>query len=119
MAKKILIVDDQFGIRTLLTEVFQEDGFDTCDASNGKDAIQLTYAEKPDLILLDMKIPGMDGLDILRYLREEDNGVDVIIMTAYGEADRMKEAKALGALAYIAKPFDIDYVRERVRELIT
>lgn len=118
MKKKILIVDDQFGIRALLSEVFQDEGFDTLQASNGNDALQLITAEQPDMILLDMKIPGMDGLEILRKIRGNRNEVNVIIMTAYGEASRMKEAKSLGVLAYIAKPFDIDFVRGRVKELM-
>lgn len=118
MNKKILIVDDQFGIRALLSEVFQDDGFETFEASNGNDALKLLGLEKPDMILLDMKIPGMDGLEILRKIRADQNEVNVIVMSAYGEVTRMNEAKSLGVLAYIAKPFDIDIVREKVRKLL-
>jgi two-component system, response regulator, stage 0 sporulation protein F len=115
MSEKVLIVDDQFGIRVLLKEVFEKDGYETYDASNGKLALELIEEKKPDLILLDMKIPGMDGLEILREIRNRDLNVNVIMMTAYGELEMINEAKKLGAIAHFAKPFDIDEVRRKIR----
>ncbi len=64
MAGKILIVDDQFGIRILLNEVFQKEGYETYQAANGVQALDLFAKHSPDLVLLDMKIPGMDGVEI-------------------------------------------------------
>ncbi|MNC09148.1 Sporulation initiation phosphotransferase F [compost metagenome] len=109
--KKILIVDDQNGIRILLMEVFNVEGYQTFQASNGKLALEIVRKESPDLVLLDMKIPGMDGLDILKHIKQIDVSIKVIMMTAYGELDMIKEATDLGALTHFTKPFDIDELR--------
>lgn len=108
---KVLIVDDQNGIRVLLMEVFSSEGYSTFQASNGKLALEIVRQEKPDLVLLDMKIPGMDGLEILRHIKTIDVDIKVIMMTAYGELDIIKEATDLGALMHFTKPFDIDEMR--------
>lgn len=115
--KKLLIVDDQNGIRVLLLEVFGSEGYETYQASNGKLALDIVKHEKPDLVLLDMKIPGMDGLEILKRIREIDTEIKVIMMTAYGELDMIKEAMELGSLAHFTKPFDIDELRIAVNNL--
>ena len=109
--KKVLIVDDQNGIRILLVEVFSVEGYQTFQASNGKIALEIVRNEFPDLVLLDMKIPGMDGLEILKHIKQMDESIKVIMMTAYGELDMIKEASDLGALMHFTKPFDIDELR--------
>lgn len=109
--KKLLIVDDQNGIRILLMEVFNSEGYTTFQAANGRLALEIARSESPDLVLLDMKIPGMDGLEILKHLKEIDPAIKVIMMTAYGELDMIKEATNLGALMHFTKPFDIDEMR--------
>ncbi|GAB2717395.1 response regulator [Paenibacillus thermoaerophilus] len=111
---KLLIVDDQNGIRILLMEVFSSEGYVTFQASNGKLALEIVRMESPDLVLLDMKIPGMDGLDILKHIKQINPDIKVIMMTAYGELDMIKEASDLGALKHFTKPFDIDELREAV-----
>lgn len=114
--KKVLIVDDQNGIRVLLVEVFSNEGYNTFQASNGKLALEIVRNESPDLVLLDMKIPGMDGLDILKHIKQIDASIKVIMMTAYGELDMIKEATDLGALTHFTKPFDIDDLRLAVNK---
>ena len=109
--KKLLIVDDQVGIRILLLEVFATEGYDTFQAANGRTALDIVRAHTPDLVLLDMKIPGMDGLEILKKIKEINRDIKVIMMTAYGELDMIKEATDLGALKHFTKPFDIDEMR--------
>lgn len=109
--KKLLIVDDQNGIRVLLMEVFSSEGYDTFQASNGRLALEIVKAENPDLVLLDMKIPGMDGLEILKHVKAINRDIKVIMMTAYGELDMIKEATDLGAVMHFTKPFDIDEMR--------
>lgn len=116
MKEKILIVDDQFGIRILLNEVFQKEGYQTFQAANGIQALDILKKHDPDLVLLDMKIPGMDGIEILKRMKVIDPDIRVIIMTAYGELDMIQEAKDLGALTHFAKPFDIDDIRAAVRK---
>ncbi|WP_456277420.1 response regulator [Bacillus sp. AK128] len=114
--EKILIVDDQFGIRILLNEVFQKEGYQTFQAANGYQALEIVDKHSPDLVLLDMKIPGMDGIEILKRMKAVDQEIRVIIMTAYGELDMIQEAKDLGAITHFAKPFDIDEIREAVKK---
>lgn len=114
--KKVLIVDDQYGIRALLYEVFGKEGYHTFQAANGKQALQIVQEERPDLVILDMKIPGMDGLQILRELKKINSEIKVIMMTAYGELDMIKEASSLGALTHFTKPFDIDELLMVVRQ---
>ncbi|RBW68691.1 response regulator [Bacillus taeanensis] len=116
MDKKILIVDDQYGIRILLNEIFQKVGYKTYQAANGVQALAIVKDEDPDLVVLDMKIPGMDGLEILKHVKEMDPDIKVIIMTAYGELDMIHEAMDLGAITHFAKPFDIDEIREAVKK---
>lgn len=116
MKQKLLIVDDQNGIRVLLMEVFSSEGYDTFQASNGKLALDIVRKDKPDLVLLDMKIPGMDGLEILKHIKKIDSDIKVIMMTAYGELDMINEATELGALMHFTKPFDIDELRIAVNE---
>lgn len=112
--KKVLIVDDQNGIRVLLMEVFSSEGYSTYQASNGKIALSIVREESPDIVLLDMKIPGMDGLEILKQIKKMEPQMKVIMMTAYGELDMIKEATDLGAIMHFTKPFDIDEMRVAV-----
>jgi two-component system, response regulator, stage 0 sporulation protein F len=114
--KKLLIVDDQHGIRILLTELFMTEGYTTYQASNGKLALEIVKRESPQLVLLDMKIPGMDGLEILKHIKDIDPSIKVIMMTAYGELDMIKETTMNGALMHFTKPFDIDELRHAVNE---
>ncbi len=118
MNEKILIVDDQYGIRILLNEVFNKEGYQTFQAANGLQALDIVTKERPDLVLLDMKIPGMDGIEILKRMKMIDESIRVIIMTAYGELDMIKESKELGALTHFAKPFDIDEIRDAVKKYL-
>lgn len=117
-SKKVLVVDDQYGIRVLVKEVFSKYPLQVLQAANGMQALEMVQIERPDLILLDMKMPGMDGLEILRRLRKMDETLKVIMMTAYGELDMVEEATNLGALAHFTKPFDIeDLCEEVIRQL--
>ncbi|WP_082795392.1 response regulator [Alkalihalobacillus trypoxylicola] len=109
--EKILIVDDQYGIRVLLCEIFKKDGYQVFEAANGVLALEAIHKENPSLVLLDMKIPGMDGLEILKKLKETHPHIKVIMMTAYGELNLINEALESGAEAHFSKPFDIDDVR--------
>jgi two-component system response regulator (stage 0 sporulation protein F) len=103
----VLVIDDQPGIRRLLTEVLTEEGYAVSEAANGYDGVQKAKDFRPALILMDMKMPGMDGIETLRELKRSGLGDKVIMMTAYGELDLVTEAKEIGAADYITKPFDI------------
>ncbi len=88
--------------------------------ANGPEALSITEEHNPDLVLLDMKIPGMSGPEILAEMKKMDAGIGVIIMTAYGEHEMIKSAQKLGvvAVAHFSKPFDIEDVRKAVKEYL-
>lgn len=115
---KILIVDDQLGVRRLLFETFREENHEVQMAANGTEALNLLETFQPDLILMDMKMPGMNGIDTLRQIRRLNTKVGVIMMTAYGDAQNLEQAQELGVLHYMSKPFDLFELRDRVREFL-
>lgn len=116
--KGILIVDDQQGIRMLLNEVFKKEGFTTYLAANGLDALKIAQENTLDCVLLDMKIPGMDGLEILARLKKDHPQLPVMMMTAYVEQHMMDTANELGVIKYFTKPFNIFEVRDEVNKLV-
>lgn len=116
---KVLVIDDQPGIRRLLVEVLTEEGYNVVTASNGYEGVQQVKDTNPDLILMDMKMPGMDGIETLRELKRIGQASRVIMMTAYGELELINQAQQLGAYAYITKPFDIINLCEMVSRQIT
>lgn len=116
--KHILIVDDQLGIRMLLKEVFSQEGYEVSLAANGMETLEIASKESLDGVLLDMKIPGMDGIKILSLLKEKYPDLPVMMMTAYGELNLVNEARELGASLYFTKPFDIFEVRDAVNKLL-
>lgn len=116
--KHILIVDDQLGIRMLLKEVFSQEGYEVSLAANGFEALEIVNELQIDGVLLDMKIPGMDGIQILTQLKEKWPDIPVMMMTAYGELNLIQKAKDLGASLYFTKPFDIFEVRDAVNNLL-
>lgn len=114
MTKKIMVVDDQIGIRLLLSEVLERDGYEVYLCGNGKEALSILEKNSLDLVFLDMKIPGMDGIEILIHIRKVQPDLKVVLMTAYGELTLLQEAMELQISGYLAKPFDIEEVRRYV-----
>lgn len=115
---EILIVDDQQGIRLLLNEVFKKEGFTTHLAANGLDALKVAKENSLDCVLLDMKIPGMDGLEILARLKQDSPNLPVMMMTAYVEQYMIDRATELGVTKYFTKPFNIFEVRDEVKKIL-
>lgn len=115
----VLVIDDQPGIRFLLDEVLTENGYEVATAANGYEGVEKAVTLHPGLILMDMKMPGMDGIETLRELKQRGQGDKVIIMTAYGETEIVNQALELGAFAYLIKPFDIRSLCRLVREHLT
>ncbi|WP_126308270.1 response regulator [Methylomusa anaerophila] len=114
----ILVIDDQPGIRRLLTEVLQDEGYNVVTAANGYEGVQLARDIKPAVILMDMKMPGMDGIEALREIKRQGQGEKVIMMTAYGELDMVNEAREAGMRDYITKPFDIMQLCEKIGQIV-
>ncbi|MFS0575902.1 response regulator [Sporosarcina sp. 179-K 3D1 HS] len=115
--KSLLIVDDQAGIRLLLDELFRKEGYRTRLAGNGIEALQAVQEEIPGCILLDTKMPGMDGIEALQQLKIICPEVPVIMMTAYEESELPEGTDKSGEILYFAKPFDIYEIRDAVNGL--
>lgn len=117
--RSILVVDDQMGVRRLLFEAFKEDGYNVRLAASGFEAISQVNSDPPKLILMDMKMPGMNGLEALREIKRLNPDISVIMMTAYGELEIVAEAMKLGVKEYITKPFDINELRDLVSQVLS
>lgn len=115
---KILIVDDELSVRTSLNEWFLEDGFKVETAESAEDALNIMHRGPFDLILLDIKMPGMDGITLQKKIKEIDADVVIIIMTAYASVETAVEALKLGAFDYVTKPFDPDDLSRLVRNAL-
>ena len=102
----ILIVDDEKNYTAVLSAVLQEEGFETLSANSGMEALQLCEREEISLVISDMKMPGMDGLELLEEIKKRAPDLPVIIMTAHGTVDKAVEAMQKGAYTFILKPFD-------------
>jgi two-component system, response regulator, stage 0 sporulation protein F len=116
MVENLLIVDDQFGIRLLLTEIFKKDGYQVFQAKNGKEALNIIKKHRIGLILLDIKLPDIDGLEVFNIALSNGYEKHVITMSAYTDSDMISESNRLGARYHMHKPFDIDELREAVKE---
>lgn len=117
MAKKILVVDDKLEIRKLLKSYFSQEGFDVVTAGDGQEALFVARQEKPDIVLLDLMMPEMNGYDFLRsFSRESDT--PVIILTAKLEESDKVLGLELGADDYVVKPFSPRELTARVRAVL-
>ena len=114
----ILIVDDEQSYRQLLSLVFEGDGHSIRTAMNGREALELLHAEPAEIIISDVKMPDMDGIDLLRAVRETLPDVGVILMTAFASVETAREAFKLGADDFIQKPFDVEELKLIVRKTI-
>ncbi len=118
MKNTILIVDDQKGVRRLLEELFKKESFNVHLASDGQEAIVKARELTPDIILMDMKMPNMNGLEAAQAILTNDKEQSIIMMTAYGEMDIVNQALDIGVKKCITKPFDIMILREMVKEMV-
>ncbi|MBD3333230.1 response regulator [candidate division GN15 bacterium] len=112
----ILIVDDEQMMRSLLEKILVREGYKILTAENGVEALELLQAQKIDMVISDIKMPRMNGFELLKVLKEEHPDIGVIMMTAYGDTYTVKDALLLGADEYITKPFkshEISLVVER------
>jgi len=113
---KILIVDDNPEILKMLQSRLESEGYAVINASDGHEALKKISLEKPDLVLLDIFIPEMDGIDILKILREENPQLPVIIITAFPSEETRRIAEEYKVFAYFKKPFQFEELRETIEE---
>lgn len=118
MRGKLLIVDDQKGVRRLLEELFKREGWEVDTAGDGLEALARVEARVPDLIIMDVKMPNMNGLEATQAILQENSDIPIILMTAYGEIEVVKQALEAGVKRCISKPFDIMGLRDIVDQLM-
>lgn len=111
---KILVVDDERDTCDFVRNFFVERGYNVSAAGSGEEALAAVKAERPDLVLLDVRMKGMDGIAALKHIKEFDRDLKVIMVTALDDQERMDEASRLGASAYITKPLVLDHLEQAV-----
>jgi DNA-binding response OmpR family regulator len=118
--KKVLIVDDEETLTWSMAKSLakDKDKYEVMIANNGREALQLLKINKVDLVISDIRMPDINGLDLLVMVKKEYPETKVIIMTAYGSSDVQKEANQRGSLFYIEKPFEISDIRKIIIDLI-
>jgi two-component system, NtrC family, response regulator AtoC len=121
MAKKpplILVVDDEPNVGMIFHRVLGEEGYEVISATNGMECLRVLGKENPRMVFLDLRMPGMDGLETLRRLRETHDSLPVIIMTAFQTVDSAVECMKLGAQDYLIKPLDNQHVKSIVKQTL-
>jgi len=113
---KLLIVDDEARFLNAIAQRLTKRGFDVRTAENGKDAIEMARSEKFDIALLDLRMPGMDGGEVLRVLKEEHQYIEAIMLTGHGSLESAVELTKLGAFSYLPKPYELDKLIQVLKE---
>ncbi len=116
--KKILIVDDEESVRYSFRKLFREPDFQVIEAGNGIEALKIFPAEMPDLVVLDIEMPAMNGLDTIQKIKAISPITPVLIITAFGTTERVIKAMKYGAYDYLEKPFDIPRLKELINEAL-
>lgn len=120
MTKKILVVDDDPGYLELLSQILSDKGFSVFTALNGSEALKVLAQERADLVITDMRMPVMDGLETVISIRER-RGEDtpIILMTAFSAEDRVRKVLEFQGTTYLKKPFELDHLMETVDRVIS
>ncbi|MCS7186309.1 MAG: response regulator [Armatimonadetes bacterium] len=115
---KVLIADDALFTRKVLREILEAEGCEVIEATNGQEAVSKFQTERPDLVLLDVSMPEMDGLATLHAIKEIDSNAKVIMVSAMGQASTVQEALKCGACDFIVKPFRPHQIRELIAKWV-
>ena len=114
----ILIVDDEKNIVSSLTGILSDEGYEISATSDGIEALEIIQKDPPDLVLLDIWLPGMDGIEVLRTLKTYNSGVEVLVMSGHGTIDTAVKVTKLGAQDFIEKPFSLDRITESIKNAL-
>jgi two-component system, NtrC family, response regulator AtoC len=112
MKEKILVIDDEKVIRDVLEAFLAKKGYEVVSASSAEEGIEKLKTEKPKVILLDIRMPGMSGVDAIKRIREIDKDVGILMATAVLDEEIARQTIKLGASDYIIKPFDLNYLEK-------
>ncbi|MBU6482912.1 MAG: response regulator [Nitrospirae bacterium] len=115
---KILVIDDEQGIRDLLDTLLRRKGYDVVVAESGRKGLELFRRERPDVIVLDLKMPGMDGLTVLQEVRRVDPKQLVIILTGVGTPEVEQQVRALGVTEFVEKEFSLHLLGDSLKRLL-
>lgn len=120
MAKKILIADDEEDVKLIVQLFLESKGYEIVTAFDGLDAIDKVKAEKPDLILLDLMMPLIDGFEVCRRLRDnaETANIPIVMLSAASQTESKQRAIEAGAVDYIVKPFEPDHLQSVVKDIL-
>jgi DNA-binding NtrC family response regulator len=113
---KLLICDDEVKFLESIAERLELRGFDVTKATSGKDAVEAARTGGFDLAILDLKMPGMNGIEVLEILKKEHKYLEVIILTGHGSIDSAVESTKLGAFSYLSKPYDLDDLLKSLKD---
>lgn len=121
MPKKIFIIDDEMDLVETLSFRLKASGYDVDSASNGKTGLEKIEVEKPDLILLDLMMPGIDGYEVCKRLKDNKDlkKIPVIMLTAKGQDSDVDLGKSMGADDYITKPFEASELMEKIKNFLS
>jgi two-component system, NtrC family, response regulator AtoC len=114
---RVLIADDDASIRSLLNEMLSDEGYEIIEVKSGAEVLRAVPKVEPNLLILDFKMPDMDGIEVLRRPSSQSQKVPVLMLTGFGSASTAIEATKLGAFDYVTKPFDVADVLHRVRQV--
>ena len=117
MKKKVLVCDDEESIRLLLRETFKEN-YDVIEAVDGREALRLSNSEAFDLIIIDIKMPGTHGIEVIEQIRQNNKNVPIIICSAYRLMEDDNVLKSADVAAFVTKPLNINALKKKVSELI-
>jgi DNA-binding NtrC family response regulator len=116
-ARRVLIVDDEINMRKTLAEILKEEGFQVATAGTGEEAIRLCCENPFEVVLMDVRMPGMNGVEAFRQIRRQAESIRVILMSAYSIEDLKEVALDEGAIAFLSKPLDLDRVISLVGQI--
>ncbi|HLV00025.1 MAG TPA: response regulator [Acidobacteriota bacterium] len=116
--RNVLVIDDEEAVRTVLKRALEREEFRVETVASGEEALAKLQDGGPDIIILDLKMPGMDGPEVLRHIREQKEDVPVIILTAYPESTLMERAMQYGPITLLSKPASPDLVVATVRKAL-
>ena len=112
MKKKILVVDDELAVCNMLKKFLTKEGYEATVALSGEEAIEKVRQENPHIVLLDIKMPGIDGVETLKRIREIDKKVGIVMITVVKDDEIGRKCMELGAYDYITKPLSLDYLEK-------